>query len=134
MNLSDFKEDADKQTKGSPCYIGEGYFNVCRIGGSEYLKQIEEIKLNLYGFSPKNVDENEVMAHWLVEYGVTGWGGIFDGDETKPVEYNKQNARAIFLDKSYWKSLNMVLINHGSNYANYLHDEVEKDVEEVKKN
>jgi len=134
MLLSDFREDAEKQTKGSPCYVGEGCFYVCRIGGSEYAKQIEEIKLSLYGFAPKNIDDNEVMAHWLAEYGVTGWEGIFDGDLENPVEYSKQAARKIFLDNAYWKSLNMLLINHATNYGNYLFDEVEKDVEQVKKN
>lgn len=134
MLLSDFREDANKQEKGSPCYIGEGCFYVCRVGGRDYTKQIEQIKLELYGFAPKDMDENLIMAHWLVDYGVTGWDDIFDGDLDNPVEYSKQAARKIFLDPSYWKSLNIVLINHGSNYSNYLHDEVEKDVNAVKKN
>ncbi len=134
MLLSEFREDSDKQAKGSPCYIEEGCFYVCRVGGRDYTKQIEQIKLDLYGFAPKDMDESLIMAHWLAEYGVTGWENIFDGDLDSPVEYSKQAARRIFTDSRYFKSLNVLLINHGTNYANYLYDEVEKDVDAVKKN
>ena len=135
MLLSDYKEDAQKQESGSPCYLGNGCFYVRRVGGKQYLEEVEIIKRNLYGFSPTKIDQNEVMAHWLAEYGVTGWDDIMDGnDDNKPVEYSKKNARIIFLDKSYWQSLNIILFNHGSDYNNYLEDAAGEDVEQVKKN
>ena len=132
MQLNDYREDAAKQEKGSPCYLGEGYFNVQRIHTPEYNKQIEEIKAELYGFAPKDRDNERSVAHWLCEFGVTSWGDIFDGDD--PLDYSKRNARKVFLNPEYRKSLNSLLIQHASDYNNYLHDKLEKDIEAVKKN
>ena len=133
MNLSDYKESKVKQEKGSPCYIGDGgsYFNVKRIHTPEYNKEIEDIKIELYGFDYKDLDNNVILANWLSQYGVTGWSGI-DG-ENSDLRYNKPNARKIFLNPEYFLSLNALLIQHASNYNNYLHDLTEKDIEQAKK-
>ena len=133
MNLADYKESQEKQEKGSPCYLGDGSFDVKRIHTPEYNKQIEEIKLELYGFAPKEIDNNLILAHWLCEHGVTGWDGVF-GDEDEELDYSKPNARKVFLNPSMFLSLNALLISHSSDYANYLYDLVEKDIEAVKKN
>lgn len=134
MNLSDYKESASKQEKGSPCYIGEGgsYFDVKRIHTPEYYKQIEHIRVKLYGFAPKDVDNNLVLATWLVDYGVTGWSGI-EGDDGN-LRYSKPNSRKVFLNPDYFLSLNALLIHHAGDYNNYLHDEIEEDIEQAKKN
>ncbi len=134
MNLSDYKESKKKQEKGSPCYIGDGgsCFDVKRIHTPEYYKQIEDIKINLYGFAPKEIDNNLVLATWLVEHGVTGWSGI-EGDNGN-LRYSKSNVRKVFLNPDYFLSLNALLIQHASDYNNYLHDEIEKDIEQAKKN
>lgn len=133
MKLSSFRENTDKQDSGSPCLIGDAYFDVRRANTPEYQMQIEDIRNKLYGFAPKNVDANEVIAHWLAEHGVTDWGGVLDEGDL-PLEFNKQNCRSVFLNPEYHLSLNALLIQHAGNYQNYLYDEVNKDVEEIKKN
>lgn len=135
MNLIDYRESVEKQEKGSPCYIGDGgsYFNVKRIHTPDYYLQIEEIKVELYGFAPnpKEVDNNKVIATWLVEHGVTGWSGV-EGDEGE-LKYSKKNARKVLLNPDYFLSLNALLIQHASDYNNFLHDEIKKDIEQAKK-
>lgn len=132
MRLSDYKEDQAKQEGGSPFYLGDGCFYVRRFGTAKTNKQIEDIKRNEYGFAPKNIDGSLVLAIWLCEYGVTGWDGVLD-EEDNELKYSKSNARKIFMNPSYFGSLNPLLINHASDYASYLHDEIEADIEEIKK-
>lgn len=132
MNLSTYAEDSAKQESGSPCHLDDSSINVKRVGTASFNGEIETIKRNLYGFAPNEVDHNLVMAHWLAEYGVTGWDGIF-GDEGKELIFNKQNALSVFLNPAYHMSLNTILINHGSDYNNYLFDEIERDIEQTKK-
>lgn len=132
MNLTDFKEDLEKREAGSPCYIGDGCFYIKRTQTAQYFKEIEDIKRRLYGFSEK-IDHNELLAHWLVEHGVTDWSGIFDEDDAE-LEYSKQAARKVFLNPAYFLGLNAILINHGNDYSNYLFDAVNEDIEAVKKN
>ena len=94
MNLSDYKEDLNKQEKGSPCHLKDSNFDVRRVGTTQYQKEIDTLKKQLYSFSEK-VDVNELLAHWLCEYGVTGWEGVFTPDDKK-LKYSKSNARKIF--------------------------------------
>lgn len=131
MNLELFAEDQEKQENGSPLYLDDGFICVKRIHTSEYSKQRESIRNNLYGFSPNDIDENLITAHWLAEYGVTDWEGVFDGENE--LEFTRANARAVFLNPNYKLSLNALLINHAANYANYLFDEVTEVIEAVKK-
>ncbi len=132
MDLNNFAECPDKQEGGSPLYLDDGSIFVKRIHTAEYNKQRESIRNNIYGFSPNEIDENLITAHWLAEHGVTNWDGIFDGN--KELEFTRKNARAVFLNPNYKLSLNALLINHAANYANYLFDEVKEDIEQVKKN
>ena len=132
MKLTDYKEDLSKQDKGSPCYLAESSFDVRRVGSSVYQKEIDTLKKQLYSFADKDFDPNELIAHWLCEYGVTGWYGVLNPDET-PLEYSKANARKVFLNPAYFLSLNHLLIQHGTDYANYLHDEMLEDIDQVKK-
>ena len=134
MKLSLYKEDVSKRESGSPCYLGDGYFNVMRINTPDYYKQIEDIKKRLYGFSPKDMDSNEIIGTWLSEHGVTGWDGIIDGDDDKELPYSKKSARKIFLNPAYFLSLNALLIQHASDYNNYLFDAIETDINAAKKN
>lgn len=133
MNLKDYEENIVKQEKGSPCYIDDGgsYFDVKRMHTPLYYKQIEDIKVRLYGFAPQEIDNGLILAHWLSDHGVTGWGGVFDGDDE--LTYTEDRARKVFLNPSYFLSLNALLVLHGGNYNNYLSDEVEKDIEQAKK-
>lgn len=132
MNISDYKEDLQKREAGSPCYIEEASIDVRRIGGTDYNKEIEEIKKREYGFDHKDVDNNKVFGIWLAEHGVTGWSGLFDGEDEIP--FSKKNARKLFTDPAYYMSINAILMVHGTDYNNYLYDEAVEDAEQVKKN
>ncbi len=132
MNLNEYLEDPYKQEQGSPCYLGDGAFYVKRIHTPEYIKQIEEIKNAIYGFTSKDMDQNLIVAHWLAEYGVTDWDGVNNPDDSE-LKFSRANARKVFLNPGQFMSLNSLLINHASSYANYLFDAVEEDVTQVKK-
>lgn len=132
MHLSSYEEDKSKQEKGSACYIEDGFFEVKRFNTPESNIQIDEIKSREYGFAPKKIDHNKIIAIWLCEHGVTGWDGIFDDE--KEIEYSASASRQIFLNPAYFLSLNLVLLQHASDYNNYLHDEVEEDIKAIKKN
>lgn len=132
MRLYDYCESQDKQEKGSSCYLGDAVFYVKRINTPDFHKEIEQIKKELYGFAPKEIDNNLVYANWLVEYGVTGWEGVLNTDDNI-LRYSHKNASKVFLNPEYYLSLNMLLINHAGDYSNYLHDEVEQDIENIKK-
>lgn len=131
MLLSDYAESAEKQESGSPFYLDDGCFWVKRIGTSEYHKQIEEIKSQIYGFAPKEIDNNLVTAHWLAEYGVTNWDGVID--ENEELEFSRANARRVLLNPAYSMSLNAHLLVHASDYSKYLFDQVSEDIEAAKK-
>ena len=131
MDLNDYKEDQEKKESGSPCYYGEAYFNVKRSNTPEYQLQIEELRNNLYGFAPKDIDANLIVGHWLAEFGVTGWDGVFIGDVK--LDFSRQNARKVFLNPDYFLSLNLLLMQHAGDYSKYLYDEVNKDIKQVKK-
>jgi len=134
MKLSLFKEDLEKQESGSAFYMGEdAVFYVQRVGTVNYNKQIEDIKRNIYGFAPKDLDAGLILATWLAEYGVTDWENILDEEEVK-LDFSKSNARKVFLNPSFFNSLNAQLIAHGSDYSNYLFDEVNEDIKQIKKN
>lgn len=133
MKLSLYKEDVTKQESGSPLYIDDGCFYVKRVGTAEYHKQIEELKKSEYGFAPKEVNHNLIFALWLSEYGITGWEGVLDEEEYE-LEFSRRNARIVFNNPAFYLGLNALLMNHGSDYANYLFDEVTEDIEQIKKN
>jgi len=135
MNINEYKEDLVKQEKGSPCYFStnenSSYIDIRRVGTPQYKKEIEEIKKSLYAFNDQDMDTDLILANWLVEYGVTGWSGIFDED--KELTYSKATSRKIFLNPEYFRTVNQLLINHGTEYQNYLHDAANDDIEAIKK-
>jgi len=106
MSLDLYREDPDKQSSGSPCYISEMIFNVARIGTKKAQLQIAEI---------------------------TGWDNVKDDENGEDLEFSRSVARMLFLNKSYWLSLNQILISHAANYENYLNDQLYEDVEKAKK-
>lgn len=136
MNINEYREDLNKHEKGSPFYFSDdeksSYIDVRRVGTPQYKKEIEEIKKSIYTFNELDMDTDLILANWLVEYGVTGWGGVFDGDTE--LKYSKQTSRKIFLNPEYFRTVNALLIQHGTDYQNYLHDAANDDVEAIKKN
>ena len=134
MKLSNFEEDLEKQEKGSPYYMGiDAAFYVKRFGTNSSNKEIELIKKNLYGFSPKDMDMGLILGTWLAEYGVTNWENILGDDDVK-LDFSTATSRKVFLNPSYFNSLNSQLIQHATDYSNYLKDEIQEDIEQAKKN
>lgn len=133
MNLSLYKEDTQKQERGSPCFLHDATFDVIRAGTPLYYSQIETIKKELYGFAPKEIDNGLVIGTWLAEHGVTGWEGLVD-DNDEDLRFSRSNARKIFLNPEYFLSLNALLIDHAYKYQSYLYDEAQEDIEQIKKN
>lgn len=133
--LSLYLEDLKKHSLGSPCYVAQMVFYVARIGTKESLAQFKEIREKIYGIFPKpgEVNENEVFANWLAYYGVLGWENVTTDENDEPMEYTATSCRQLFLTESYWLSLNQLLINHATNFENYLNDEVYEDIETGKK-
>ena len=134
MNLNEYREDLTLQTKGAPISVGDAIFYIRRIGTLEAQKFIKELKLSIYGPFCKHddIDHNELLAHWLTEYGCTGWEGVQD-ESGAALSYSKDTARKVFLTKEYWLSLNAILTNAASMYENYLHEQAEEDAEALKK-
>jgi hypothetical protein len=135
MSLDLFREDLEKQSQGSPCYVNQMIFNVRRIGTKEVQAEFKDIRERLYGLFPKpsDINDNEILANWLAHGGVTGWDNVTDDENGEPLEFTPSFARQLFLNKAYWLSLNQVLINHATNFENYLNDEAYSDTEELKK-
>lgn len=134
MSLEMFREDLGKQSEGSPCYVNHMTFYVSRLGTKESQSQIKDIRVKLYGPFPKpgEVDENEIFAEWLANFGVQGWENVYEEDDN-PMPYSKAFCRQLFLNKRYWLSLNQALINHAVNFENYLTDAAYEDAETIKK-
>lgn len=137
MNLSDYREDLEKHEKGTPIYIQDACFYLRRMGTDASNKALRKIKQTLYGISPdpKELNEMEIYAHWLVEFGLQDWSGVYDADDDNEIEYSERMKRKIFLNKEYWGSGGLVhqLIAEALNFENFLHDEADEDAEAVKK-
>lgn len=134
MNLSDYRESLSLHEKGAPIAVGSATFYVRRLGTSKANKKIKELKLALWGpFSAHDEqDANELFAHLLTEWLVTGWEGV-SGEDNEPLAYSQASARKVFLNPEYWLSLNTILINAANYYENFLHEQAEEDTEALKK-
>lgn len=135
MALEMLKEDPEKQDLGSPCYIYKMCIYVKRVDTPEYHKQIKEIMETLYGPfpNPNQVSMDEVHAHWLGEFGVTGWDNMREEEDGELIPYEPKHCRGLFLNKEYWLSLNRLLIEHAKNFEHYLYDQAYEDAETLKK-
>ena len=134
MNLLEYKEDLKLRDKGAPISVGDATFHIRRIGTAESTKFIKELKLSIYGpfCRHDDIDHNELLAHWLTEYGCTGWDNVQD-ESGEDLPYSQQAARKVFTNPEYYLSLNAILTNAASTYENYLHDQAEEDAEALKK-
>lgn len=135
--LTCFKSDAAKEQQGAPIYPmpdnADLFFMVRRIGTFEQQKEMSEITKRVYGFNPpRQVDNNLLWAHWLGEYGVTGWGYLED-DAGNELKFDRATCRAIFLDSSHKNYLVPTLIGGASDAYSYLTDEALEAIEELKK-
>lgn len=134
MNLNEYRESLKLQETGAPVYVGDAVFYVKRIGTPAAQAFIKELKLSLFGPFQRHeeCDANELLAHWLVEYGVTGWKGV-QAESGEDLPYSQQAARKVFLNREYWLSLNAILTNAASTFEHFLHDQAEEDTEALKK-
>ena len=139
MLLTNYRECADKQKNGTPIYLntprGEVVFYLRRWGSLESDAVLKDLRRSLFGPLSKNSEEDahELYAHWLVEYGIAGWDNLHDDSTGELIEYSKVSARTLFLDRSYFMSLNQKLINDALTFENYLVDEAEEMIDEIKK-
>lgn len=134
MNLADYRESLSMHEKGAPVAVGSATFYSKRLGTSKANKKIKELKLALWGpfANHDEQDANELFAHLLAEYLITGWDNVYT-EEGEPLLYSKENARKIFLNPEYWLSLNTILINAANYFENFLHEQAEEDAEALKK-
>lgn len=134
MNLNEYREDLKLQEKGAPISVGDAIFYIRRIGTPAAQKFIKELKLSLFGPFANHAeqDASELLAHWLTEYGCTGWDNV-QGESGEDLPYSQQAARKVFTNPEYYLSLNAILTNAASMYENYLHDQAEEDAEALKK-
>ena len=136
MPLGVYRESLELQEKGAPCVTEGGTFFVRRSGTEEYWKARREIAARLFGIylQPKPENETAILANMLAEYMVTGWEGVYSDDgEGDQLEYSKEAARAIFLNKEYFLSLNKILEEFSWNFAGYLRLQAEEDLDVLKK-
>lgn len=133
--IADWHEDTERQKSGAPIYIntdlGVITFYVKRLGTFDSEKQLKIIRAKLFGPFHKStdVDNNAVYAHWLSEYGVSGWD-----DETGQLgKYTPENARKTFTDEGYFLSLNRQLINDALIFEHFLSEQTEEVIESLKK-
>lgn len=128
-----YREDPDKQESGSPIYVDDSTFWVKRWGTRSSFEEQRQLKNKLFGplhkFTP--YDDWVLIAHWLAEYGVTNWELVTDGG--KELKFTRKNAREIFLDESFYRSLNEKLFTFANNYENYLFEAAQEELEDVKK-
>lgn len=135
MYLSDYKEDSEKQKDGTPIYVGDAIFYVRRWGTKESLIIRKKIQHRLFGPLHKYSDEDDslLLAHWLCEYGVSNWENVFPEKGFDEILYSIENSRDIFLNHEYFLSLNQILFKESLKFENYLYDEMEASIEEIKK-
>lgn len=133
MDLNDFREDPEKQNGGAPIYIGDATFFGKRCGTPESTKAFRDLRMELFGPLHKYQDGDEqlLIAHWLYEFGITKWEGVFLGE--KELEFSKSNARKVFLNPEYRLSLNIEIYDKLNRFENFLYDQIEGDTETLKK-
>lgn len=133
MDLSLFRESSEKQSGGTPVYIGDATFYLRRWGTPESQKFVRDLRKALWGPHHKSQDgdENVLIAEWLAGYGVVGWDNL--REEGGELKYSAKVARQIFLDPEYHLSLNAELFMQAQRFENYLYEEAEDDTEALKK-
>ena len=134
MRISDYKESKDLQTKGAPLPVDDAVFHIRRFGTPESNQLLKDLRIQLYGplHKMQEADYDKLHAHWLADYGCTGWDGV-QSESGEDLPYSEQTARAIFTNPEYMMSLNRILIEGSCHFQNYLHEEAEKDTEALKK-
>lgn len=136
MPLGVYRESLELQASGAPCVTEGGTFFVRRSGTEEYWKTRREITARLFGIylQPKPESEAIISANMLAEYLVTGWEGVYSDDgEGEELEYSKESARAIFLNKEYFLSLNRILEEFSCTFTGYLRLQANEDLDQLKK-
>lgn len=134
MKFSNFLESTEKQNDGVPIYVEDATFYVRRYGTKKSNQLLKDLSKILFGpFHKKDESDPDLLfAHWLVEYGVVGWDGVFD-ESGNSISYDQSISRSTFLNPEMFLSLNKILFVEVNNFENYLYDSLEEDIEEIKK-
>lgn len=134
MKLSEYQESLKLQKDGAPIAIGSATFYIRRSGTKESKKLVRDLQMQIFGPFHRMQEEDDLLlrAHWLVEYGCASWQGLFNEDDSE-LPYSQEAARKVFLNPEYHLSLNAVLWMAAHNFENYLHDQAEEDLEQIKK-
>lgn len=135
MTLAYFRESLEKQRDGVPVHVADITFYVRRWGTPESQSFVRELNKKLFGPFHKSQDSDlhTIYGEWLCGYGVVNWDGCRDADNGMLLSYSEQAAREIFTNSEYYMSLNVLIINGAMNFENFIHDEANKDLEDLKK-
>lgn len=139
MNLSQYREDLNKQKNGTPIYVGDAIFYIKRLGTPESTKAIKKISNRLFGplHQYTQEDDYEKIAAVLAEYAVVNWENVYwsfnDEKEKREFEFNEENKYKLFYSDEFKLSLNVILWNEAWKFENFLYEEAEDSIEEIKK-
>lgn len=134
MNLSDYRESIELHKNGAALPVDDAIFYVRRFGAPDSNAFLKELRIQLFGplHKMQEPDYDLLHAHWLADYGCTGWQGVND-EQGETLKYTTQTARKVFTNPEYMMSLNRILVEGACHFENYLHEEVEKDIAALKK-
>jgi len=119
MRFSAFQENIELQKGGARIQINDARFTIKRWGTKESELFLVRLRRELYGaFSGDPEYLPELIAHWLANYAVIGWEGVYSNDNDELFPYSPRAARQVLLDPSNWLKLNMDLFNAAQNYEN----------------
>lgn len=135
MSLAYYRESLDKQQNGAPVYLAGMTFYLRRWGTPESQEFLKNLNKKLFGPFHKSqpLDQDIIWSEWLCGYGVVGWDDCLDAETGEELIYSDSAARGLFTNPEYYLSLNRDLIAAATNFENYLHDEANEDLEELKK-
>lgn len=128
-----FLQDVQLMDDGVWIDIASGSFKIRRWGTKQSDKIFHRLRMVEFGEKlPRFSSETEMLyGIWLAEYGVIDWKNVCD-KQNNEIEYSIQQARAIFTNPGYQSSLVTILFNEAQNYTNFLYQQADEDVEQLK--
>ncbi len=134
--LKDFKECCNAHEQGVNIYPndGDGYFKLRRLGTPQTAREIEQIRLSKHGLfsGDDETTHMEIMAEWLSEFGVTGWGGINDPETDNEIPFSRSACRQVFSNPAY-VGLVGILITEATTIGHFLEANIREMEKELKK-
>jgi len=136
MRLSEIENDLTKENEGVwLTFSGDIEVKIANVGNEEYIKLSEKLYKPFKKALRKDTLDSKkhlAIAHKLmVETIILDWKGI-DDDNDKPIPYSKEKALEIVQTKKYKKFVDWIS-NEALDLANFEKDEVDEDVQLIKK-